>query len=52
MEQAALLMMQRVVEAELGATRQMFALMRGPVATRGSGRPRAVPRGEFAGTEV
>lgn len=37
MEQSALLMMQRVVEAELGATRRVFALVLGPVATRVSG---------------
>lgn len=36
MEQAALLMMQWVLEAELGDTRRVFALLLGPVATRGS----------------
>ena len=36
MEQAALLMMQRVVQAELTDTRRVFTLMLGPVATRTS----------------
>ena len=37
MEQSALLMMQRVVAAELGATRRVFALLLGPVTTRDGG---------------
>ena len=37
MEQSALLMMQRVVDAELGSTRRVFALVLGPVATRVNG---------------
>lgn len=37
MEQAALLMMQKVAEAELATTRRVFALMLGPVATRFTG---------------
>ena len=37
MEQSALLMMQRVAEAELGTARRVFALVLGPVATRVSG---------------
>lgn len=36
MEQAAILMMQRVAQAELGATRRVFALLLGPVSTRGT----------------
>lgn len=36
MEQAALLMMQRVVQAELKDERRMFTLMLGAVATRGT----------------
>lgn len=34
MEQAALLMMQRVADAEMGTDRRVFALQLGPVATR------------------
>ena len=34
MEQAAVLMMQRVAQAEAGATRRVFALQLGPVTTR------------------
>lgn len=37
MEQAAVLMMQRVAQAEFGITRRVFALLLGPVSTRGSG---------------
>lgn len=36
MEQAAILMMQRVAQAELGATRRVFALLLGAVRTRGT----------------
>ena len=36
MEQSALLMMQRVVGAELGETRRVFGLLLGPVGTRSS----------------
>jgi NAD(P)-dependent dehydrogenase (short-subunit alcohol dehydrogenase family) len=37
MEQAALLMMQRVLAAELGGQKRVFALVLGPVRTRASG---------------
>lgn len=36
MEQAAVLMMARVAQAELGTTRRVFALLLGPVSTRDS----------------
>ncbi|MHA3701040.1 SDR family oxidoreductase [Jatrophihabitans sp. YIM 134969] len=39
MEQAALLMMQRVAAAELGDRTRVFAFVLGPVATRGSDSP-------------
>jgi NAD(P)-dependent dehydrogenase (short-subunit alcohol dehydrogenase family) len=54
MEQAALLMMQRVLAAELGGDKRVFALVLGPVRTRaaGDGDPDRVTAGQVGSIAV
>jgi 3-oxoacyl-[acyl-carrier protein] reductase len=54
MEQAALLMMQRVLQAELAGHQRVFALVLGPVRTRfaGSGDPDRVTADQVGAVTV